>query len=419
MVSNFSRLSALAAVAVYSALYLVLPMYAANILNSVAVSELVFVVNAAQSVALFSAAAVSQFMLWFIYGVPAGVMRGLHAKPLAFSLALSAAVAACFLGAMLAVWLLFPGLFKDVIPNFGLIAALSAAFTVEHVIRNSELARFRSLGVLYGSVVYFGVAVGILVFIDRSDSRAFLIALGVASLSASLTMLAGAVGGSASVPRNCTDVQLPADIVNAKRRALASVLPSIVLSCLSNPVILGGATILHVNSDGEGQSAAFLVGLQWFNVAMFVSGALGKVGQAELFATRVGLRSQKLPPGYVRTVAIGVVSTLVVLIFIAFASPLVVAMYGNGVALSGALLVTFVLAAVVNSIHLAPTQVLLADGRQWTVVFCTGMWAVSFLASLMILLQWGGFGGAVAFFVSHLVYGLLVFRICRHAFEPA
>ena len=232
-------------------------------------------------------------------------------------------------------------------------------------------------------------------------------------------LLVQAIGNTAVVIREVGVHKLLAHVSFAKMNLLriaefAGPMTIVSLLSASGAWIVG--RIILMGSSGEHGFALYVIGLQWFSLALLLPGMISRVVLPRLVRERlVSATSARISSSiFLKRTCYVTLASVVTMCFIgALVSPWLWALYGMDYT-HGAWLITAFMAAAIPA---APVNTLgnaiLADDGQIAWLFVTGVWLACLILLAKVSVSLGVWSGAIAHGTSYLLMLFLVIRITR------
>lgn len=181
-------------------------------------------------------------------------------------------------------------------------------------------------------------------------------------------------------------------------------IPAILGSIIYNLANWISATLLVNRPDGFGEMGYYNAANQWFSALLFLPGVLGqacipvlseRLGSGDLDRTKkILLYSCRLNAALI----------MPIVIFGAITSPWIMGLYGGDFIAAWATLAVTFLAAGITALQAPATQVITASGRMWMGFVMNLSWALIFLTTTVMMIQWGSLGLATARSIAYCVY---------------
>jgi O-antigen/teichoic acid export membrane protein len=198
--------------------------------------------------------------------------------------------------------------------------------------------------------------------------------------------------------------------------------PSMLGGLMMNLVIWTGSAMLARQPEGYAHMGAFNAATQWMGALIFLPQMLAGV-VLPILAERMGGRDHK---GSIKLLAVAIkINALTVLPLVlvgSLLSPFVMATYGSDFRRDWPTLIASLATAGVVAVQLPVGLMIAASGRMWIGFVLNLGWAVVFLLSMWLLLDWGSLGLASAQLLAYVAQGLCAFayvgvllRRIRHA----
>jgi len=180
-------------------------------------------------------------------------------------------------------------------------------------------------------------------------------------------------------------------------------IPMLLATSLNMPVTWTCRALLVNEPNGYSEMGVFNAANQWFGLLLFVPSLLGIV-VLPILSERLGQNDTR---GSTKTMLLAIKINAAVLVPVvlvgSLASPLIMDLYGSGFRSGWPTLIVSLLTAGLLACEAPVIHVLMASGRIWTALSMNLGWALTFIASTLLLLDLGAFGLATARAVAYLV----------------
>ena len=185
-------------------------------------------------------------------------------------------------------------------------------------------------------------------------------------------------------------------------------MPAAFAGILYMPVTWLCSALLVNRPYGYSEMGIFSAADQWFGVILFLPGLLGNV-ILPVMSEQIGQNDKSRSA---KTMLLGIkVNALLVLPIVligSIASPYIMNIYGEGFRSGWPTLVVVMFTAGFMACETPIIQILVASGRMWLNFWLNLVWAVTFIVSTLLLVDFGAFGLASARSIAFLVQSVTV-----------
>ena len=186
-------------------------------------------------------------------------------------------------------------------------------------------------------------------------------------------------------------------------------LPAVLAGSMVGPVNWACNAVLVNRPDGYGEMGIFSAANQWFVLLMFLPGILGSV-VLPVLSDQLGQNNTRQS---MKTLVLSIKMNLLIvtpLVLVAsIASPYIMSLYGEGFSDGWPTLIVVLLTAGLLAIQTPVGQIVAASGRMW-IGFAMNMgWALTFIVSTLLLVDYGSVGLASARMLSYIVHATWTF----------
>ncbi len=186
-------------------------------------------------------------------------------------------------------------------------------------------------------------------------------------------------------------------------------LPAVLASSLVGPVTWICSALLVNQPEGYGEMGVFSAANQWYAMLLFLPGLLGYV-VLPVLSERLGQKEIKQS---MKTLTFAIkMNAILVLPFVllaGIASPYIMNLYGKSFGSGWPTLVVVLLTAGLLAIQTPVGLIIAASGKMWTGFAMNMGWALIFIVSTLLLLDFGSLGLATARVVSYIVHATWTF----------
>ena len=191
-----------------------------------------------------------------------------------------------------------------------------------------------------------------------------------------------------------------------------------VLQDYAVPAFLGGVTVVPAHwlcqtlvadkPEGMIQVAVLGVGLQWFNMVLFLPFALARVVLPVL--TDIAVEDSKGQSDVLlkSAIAANAIISMPVAAIIAFFSHDIMRVYGVSTPYASATLSLMVIASAVSATCAPVGQVMIAKGKIWHGSMMNAGWALVYVFSAYLLLDLGALGVAIGLLIAYSCHSVWV-----------
>ncbi len=186
-------------------------------------------------------------------------------------------------------------------------------------------------------------------------------------------------------------------------------LPAVLAGSMGGPVYWACGAILVNQPDGYGEMGIFSAANQWYVMLLFLPSLLGQV-VLPVLSERLGQKEIKQS---MKTLVLAIKMNLLIvapLVLVAsIASPYIMNLYGEGFRSGWPTLVVVLLTAGLLAVQTPVGQIIAASGKMWIGFAMNTGWALTFIVSTLLLIDFGSFGLATARAVSYIVHATWTF----------
>ena len=179
-------------------------------------------------------------------------------------------------------------------------------------------------------------------------------------------------------------------------------LPAVLSGAMVGPVTWVCSALLVNQPDGYGEVGVFSAANQWYAMLLFLPGLLGQV-VLPVLSERLG---QKETNQSMKTMVLAIkANALLVLplvLLASIASPYIMGLYGEGFRSGWPTLVVVLLTAASFVVHAPVGQIIAASGKMWIGFTINGGWAIAYIVSTFLLLDFGSVGLATARAIAYV-----------------
>ena len=147
---------------------------------------------------------------------------------------------------------------------------------------------------------------------------------------------------------------------------------------------------------------------QWFAILLFLPGILNSV-VLPILSGQLGQNDTKQSvKTLVMTMKMNIFIVIPLVVLLCGVSPYIMKLYGVGFSDSWPTLVVVLLTAGLVALQTSVGQIIVASGRMW-IGFAMNMgWAVAFIVSMIILVDFGALGLALSRMLAYVIHSLWV-----------
>lgn len=158
--------------------------------------------------------------------------------------------------------------------------------------------------------------------------------------------------------------------------------------------------MLLTNTSAQAEFTAYIVGLQWYTLALLIPGMVTRAAFPSLVRNADGEVSESARSALAFSLKWGLISAVIVAVCVVAASPILGTLYDESMVRGGSILWMFSIAALPSSIANAIGNALVASGYQVCWLSLTTLWFVFLLIFGWQFNQFGAYGTAGALFLS-------------------
>jgi len=186
-------------------------------------------------------------------------------------------------------------------------------------------------------------------------------------------------------------------------------LPAVLAGSMVGPVNWACNAMLVNRPDGYGEMGIFSAANQWYAMLMFLPGILGGV-VLPVLSDQLGQNKTKQS---MKTLILAIKMNMLIvtpLVLVAsIASPYIMSLYGEGFSDGWPTLVVVLMTAGLLAVQTPVGQIIAASGRMW-IGFAMNMgWALTFIVSTLLLVDYGSVGLASARMLSYIIHATWTF----------
>jgi len=186
-------------------------------------------------------------------------------------------------------------------------------------------------------------------------------------------------------------------------------LPAVLSSSMVGPVNWMCGALLVNQLGGYEEMGIFSAGNQWFNILLFLPEMLGQV-VLPVLSERIG---QNKPKQSSKTMSLAIkVNAILVLplvLLTSIASPYIMSLYGEGFKNGWPTLVVVLITAGLLAVQAPIRQIIAASGKMWIGFAMNFGWAITFIVSTKLLLDYGSLGLASARGIAYILHSICIF----------
>ena len=192
-----------------------------------------------------------------------------------------------------------------------------------------------------------------------------------------------------------------------------------VLWAFSLPAVLSGGMVGPVNwvcnavlvnqTEGYGEMGIFSAANQWYGMMLFLPALLGQV-VLPVLSEQVGQKDTKQSmKTLIFAMKMNVLFVLPFVLLASIASPFIMSLYGESFRSGWPTLIVVLLTAGLLAAQIPVGQIIAASGKMWIGFAMNSGWALTFIVSTLLLIDFGSLGLATARAISYIVHATWTF----------
>lgn len=186
-------------------------------------------------------------------------------------------------------------------------------------------------------------------------------------------------------------------------------LPAFLAGSMIDPVNWACSAILVNRPDGYEEMGIFSVANQWYALLMFLPGILGSV-VLPVLSEQFGQNNAKES---LKTLILAIKMNLLIVtplvLVTSIASPYIMSLYGESFRDGWPTLVVVLMTAGILAAQTSVGQIIAASGRMWIGFSMNMGWALIFVVSTLLLVDYGSLGLASARMLSYIFHAIWTF----------